>query len=668
MYLTYVSVGVAIFVILVLVWRIVRMPAGELEMEISNTIKRGARKFLISEYSWAAPVILVVACGLAISGKWTDVNYKTAISFVIGAMFSAVSGYVAMMVATSSNAKTTEAAKKGLTAAFRVSFTGGATTGLFITGLGLFGLSIVFRVFKGDPVAINGYAMGASLMALFARAGGGIYTKGADMAADLVGKVEENIPEDDPRNPATIADNVGDNVGDIAGLGADLLESYVESLIAMIAIAVNTGVLTRKLNEFAFYLAGCGLLAATVGVIWVRFLSKGDPERSLNSGVYLSTILMIIGTYVIVYRLGLNIGYFWCVIVGLMVGIVIGWVSQYFTSYRYAPTKRLAAIARDGPGVVVISGLGLGMLSTFIPAIIIGVGILISYKLVGPYGVALASFGMLSTLGITLAVDSYGPVADNAGGIAQMAHLPASVRDVTDRLDAVGNTTAAVGKGFAIGSAAFAALGLISAYFVAINKFAVTPVKLSLLDPRLIAGLIFGGMMPYFYGALLIKGVGRIAAKIVDESRRQFRENPDILKGKAKPQYERVIGIAAGGALRSMMLPAVLAIVFPVTIGFVFGPVALAGFLVGALITGLQVGVQMANSGAAMDNAKKYIELGNFGGKGSDAHKASVIGDTVGDPLKDTVGPSINILIKLMAVISLVIAPILVRAGHSAGW
>jgi len=569
-----------------------------------------------------------------------------------------------MSIATRANAKTTQAARQGLRSALNVSFSGGAVTGLSVVCVAFLGLVGVYLLFKGKPVIINGYAMGASLMALFARAGGGIYTKGADMGADLVGKVEAGIPEDDPRNPAVIADNVGDNVGDVAGLGADLLESYVESIIATLAIAASIAVIS--LTYLPFYLAGWGILASLVGVGWVKTARSKDPQATLSSGTYISAALMIGGSFFIIKYLGgaygdySVLGPFWAIIAGVLSGLIIGEVSVYYTSSKYKPTKELANSSQTGPAVLVVNGLALGMLSTLIPIVVIAAATLIGFFFAGMYGVAMAALGMLSILGITLAVDSYGPVADNAGGIAEMAHLPSKVRQITDKLDAVGNTTAAIGKGFAIGSAAFAALGLITAYQVTINALSPHSFSLSLADPKLMAGLLIGGMVPYLYGSLLARGVGRVAFQVVEEVRRQFKEIPGLIKGEAKADSSRCVDMAARGALKNMMLPGILAIVFPIGIGLALGPVALGGFLVGSLVVGLPLGIQTANTGAALDNAKKYIEEGNLGGKGSPAHKAGVIGDTVGDPLKDTVGPSINILIKLMSVISLVLAPIFV--------
>jgi len=604
-------------------------PGNKLMQEISRRIQEGAKAFLIREYKTVAVVVILVAAFISVApylGKGIEVNWMTAVAFVIGVICSALAGWIGMSIATRANSRTAQAATKDLKA--------------------------------GKPIIINGYAMGASLMALFARAGGGIYTKGADMGADLVGKVEAGIPEDDPRNPAVIADNVGDNVGDVAGLGADLLESYVESIIATLAIASGLAMLT--LSYLPFYLASWGIISSLFGVFWVKIASSRDPQSALNGGTYIAAVSMIIGSFFIIRSLGAPyegysiLGPFWAIIAGVLAGLIIGKVSEYYTSSKYRPVRELARSCQSGPAVTVVNGLALGMLSTMIPVLVIAGATLIGFITAGMYGVAMAALGMLSILGITLAVDSYGPIADNAGGIAEMTHLPPEVREITDKLDAVGNTTAAIGKGFAIGSAAFAALGLITAYM------ATTGVSLSLADPHLIAGLLIGGMIPYLYGSMLARGVGNIAFEVVREVRRQFKEIVGLMEGKADPDSTKCVDIAARGALKSMMLPGVLAIVIPIVVGVILGPVALAGFLVGALVVGLQLGIQTANTGAALDNAKKYIEEGHFGGKGSDAHKAGVVGDTVGDPLKDTVGPSINILIKLMSVIALVLAPLFI--------
>lgn len=647
---------------------ILRASSGnKLMTDISRTIQQGAKTFLFREYRTVAILVVIVAALLSLAPFFAHnvgVNWQTALAFVIGVVCSASAGWIGMSIATRANSRTTEAARRGLKPALNISFSAGAVTGLSVVCVAFLGLVVVYLLFKGRPAIINGYAMGASLMALFARAGGGIYTKGADMGADLVGKVEAGIPEDDPRNPAVIADNVGDNVGDVAGLGADLLESYVESIIATLAIAASMAVLS--LTYLPFYLAGWGILCSIIGVGWIKMSKLKDPQATLNIGTYVSAALMMVGSFFIIKYLGAAygdysfLGPFWAIIAGILSGLVIGEVSVYYSSSKYKPVKELAKSCQTGPAVAIVNGLALGMSSTLIPVVVIAAATLIAFFFAGMYGIAMAALGMLSILGVTLAVDSYGPVADNAGGIAEMAQLPAEVRQVTDKLDAVGNTTAAIGKGFAIGSAAFAALGLITAYRVTINNLTSRSFTLSLADPTLIAGLLIGGMVPYLYGSLLARGVGRVAFQVVEEVRRQFKEIPGLIKGKAKADSAKCVDIAARGALENMMLPGILAIAIPVGIGFALGPVALGGFLVGSLVVGLPLGIQTANTGAALDNAKKYIEEGNLGGKGSPAHKASVIGDTVGDPLKDTVGPSINILIKLMSVVSLVLAPLFV--------
>jgi len=668
-------VGVAFLIVAIL-----RASSGNERMrEISRTIQEGAKTFLYREYRTVAIVVIVVAMFLCLAplfGRNVQVNWQTAVAFVIGVLCSALAGWIGMAIATRSNSRTAQAATRGLRPALDISFSAGAVTGLSVVCVAFLGLVVVYYLSRmtnpvivegrimGNPLMVNGYAMGASLMALFARTGGGIFTKGADMGADLVGKVEAGIPEDDPRNAGVIADNVGDNVGDVAGLGADLLESYVESIIATLAIASSLAVVS--LSYLPFYLAAWGIISSLLGVMYVKLARVKDPQSVLNGGTYLGAAFMIAGSFFIVRYLGVSyqdysiFGPFWAVIAGIVSGLALGKVSEYYTSSKYQPVKNLALSSQSGPAVIVVNGLALGMLSTLIPVVIVAGATLVGYFVAGMYGVATSALGMLSILGVTLAVDSYGPVADNAGGIAEMAELPPEVRKVTDKLDAVGNTTAAIGKGFAIGSAAFAALGLITAYRATISALSPHPRSLSLADPTLLAGLLIGGMVPYVYGSLLAKGVGTVAFEVVGEVRRQFKEIPGLMEGKGKADSSRCVDIATRGALKTMMLPGILAIVFPIGVGFLLGPVALGGFLVGSLVVGLPLGIQTANSGAAMDNAKKYIEEGNLGGKGSDAHKAAVVGDTVGDPLKDTVGPSINILIKLMSVISLVLAPIFI--------
>jgi len=660
----------ALVVVVLMVRSVLAKDQGTAKMaEISHLIQVGARAFLYREYSHVLVVVLVVAVFIGLTpliSPEVTLGWRTSLAFILGAVISAACGYIGMSIATRANARTTQGAVTGgVKGALSVAISGGSVMGLSVVGLGLLGLVAVFIIFHRDPVVVNGYAMGASLVALFARSGGGIYTKGADMGADLVGKVEAGIPEDDPRNPAVIADNVGDNVGDVAGLGADLLESYVESIIAALAIAFSVGMANRALQGtlqmLPLLIASAGIVSSIIGVYYVRFFGRRDPQKSLMWGTYIAAILTAVFSYMIVSRLGMaygdygKMGPFWATIAGIVSGIVIGFTSEYFTSSRYRLVRGLAKSAQTGPAVTVNEGTAIGMLSTFVPVIVLAVAVIVSYNLAGPYGVAMAAFGMLATTGMILSVDSYGPIADNAGGIAEMAGLDPSVRKITDNLDAVGNTTAAIGKGFAIGSAAFASMSLITAFLTVAHV-----AKSDLRSPHVMAGLMIGGMLPFFFASMLFRAVSRVAYGVIEEVRRQFREIKGLMEGKALPDSATCVSIAAKGAIKGMILPGIVIILVPVIVGFAFGPDTLAGILVGALITGLMLGIQMANSGGAMDNAKKYIEEGHFGGKGSPAHAAAVVGDTVGDPLKDTVGPSINILIKLMAVISLVLAPLFV--------
>ncbi len=669
------SAILAIIIVFLLAFSIMKRKRGNEQMvRISRAIQVGAQTFLKREYYYVSFIVIIIVILFSLSGILSDIglDWRTALSFFIGVIFSALAGYVAMWIGTRANTRTTCAAMSGLKPALTVSFSAGAVTGLSIVGIGLLGFVIVYTIFKGEPLIINGYAMGASLLALFARAGGGIFTKAADMGADLVGKVEAGIPEDDPRNAAVIADNVGDNVGDIAGLGADLLESYVESIIASVAIAISFTFIGSRLVELPLYIVSLGIICSIIGILAIRILPVKNPQSSLNAGIYVSTILMVIGSFFVVRHLNISfnvgdkfyggLGPFWAIISGLFTGLIIGFVSEFFSSDRFPIIKKLAESAKSGPAIVVVNGLSIGMQSTAVPVIAISLTTLISFYFAGMFGVALAALGMLSILGIALSVDSYGPVVDNAGGIAQMAKLGPDVRNITDKLDAMGNTTAAVGKGFAIGSAALATLGLFAAYIATISGIRGEFI-LNLENPKLIAGLLIGGMVPFLFSSLLARAVGKIAFRIVREVRRQFKEIKGLLEGKAEADTERCINIATRGAIKYMMFPGILAIIIPIIIGLTLGPVTLAGFLMGALITGLMLGIYTANTGAALDNAKKYIEDGHFGGKNSPAHKAAVVGDTVGDPLKDTVGPSINILIKLMSVISLVLAPVFAKIG-----
>jgi K(+)-stimulated pyrophosphate-energized sodium pump len=672
-----------LFVIYLAAYTMKQNPGNEKMQKISKMVQAGARAFLKREYTYVFTFVVVIAVLIAIAPfVWGSVfpdrpklelGINTSICFALGAMMSALAGYIGMSIATRSNARTTEAAKsQGVNGALNVAVSGGAVMGMSVVGLALSGLCIVFLIFKGDPVAINGYAMGASLVALFARSGGGIFTKGADMGADLVGKVEAGIPEDDPRNPAVIADNVGDNVGDVAGLGADLLESYVEAIIASLAIAFALYVSGKigpdvysSLQMIPFLIAAAGIVASIIGVLFVKVSGGKNAQSALMNGTYIAAILTVVLSFLIINRWGMpfegvygtfsKLGPFWANLTGIISGVIVGFTSEYFTSGHYKPVRKLAESSQSGPAITVTGGMAVGMMSTAIPVVVLAAAVIISYAVSGMYGIALASLGMLATTGMIVSVDSYGPVADNAGGIAEMAGLDKSVRAITDNLDAVGNTTAAIGKGFAIGSAAFAALSLVTAFIGAAKLVGV-----QLTDPNVMAGLLIGGMLPFLFCSLLFGAVSKCAFQMIAEVRRQFKEIKGLMEGKADPDPATCVDISTRSAIQGMLLPGAIAILAPVVVGFVLKPQGLAGMLIGSLIVGVMLGIQMANSGGAMDNAKKYIEAGNFGGKGSEAHKAAVVGDTVGDPLKDTVGPSINILIKLMAVIALVLAPLFV--------
>ena len=620
--------------------------------EISSAIKEGAKAFLFAEYRVLIVFVLVlfVLIGLGLQ------NWVTAICFVVGALFSVAAGYVGMNVATSANVRTANAARKGgMVSALAIAFKGGAVMGMCVVGLGLFGCTVIY-VITGDVSVLSGFSLGASSIALFARVGGGIYTKAADVGADLVGKVESGIPEDDPRNPAVIADNVGDNVGDVAGMGADLFESYVGAIVS----AVTLGVLSYK-AEGAFFplmLAAIGVLASIIGCFFVRGDEKKNPHSALKMGTYVSGIIVIIASLVMSKLFFGNFNAAMAIIAGLIVGILIGFITEVYTSDEYRFVKRIAEQSQTGPATTIISGISVGMQSTCAPILFIGVGIFIAYQCFGVYGIALAAVGMLSTTGITVAVDAYGPIADNAGGIAEMSGLDHSVRQITDKLDAVGNTTAAMGKGFAIGSAALTALSLFVSYASTIGLE-----NIDILNARVIIGLFVGGMLPFLFSAWTMDSVSKAAYSMIEEVRRQFRTIPGIMEGKGKPDYTACVDISTKAALREMIKPGVIAVVVPILTGIVLGADALGGLLAGALVTGVLLAIFLSNSGGAWDNAKKYIEAGNYGGKGSEVHKAGVVGDTVGDPFKDTSGPSINILIKLMTIISLVFAPLFVAIG-----
>ena len=643
--------------VLALVWAIIlarsilrQRVENEKALEIAGYIAAGARAFLKKEQTILAGFVILVAVLAAL----TPIGWQTGVAILLGAVLSGLAGQIGMRIATSANVRCAEGVRISLFNGLSVAFNSGLVMGLTVVGLGLLGVSVLYLIFQ-DPVIIYGFGLGASFVALFARVGGGIYTKAADVGADLVGKIEAGIPEDDPRNPAVIADNVGDNVGDVAGMGADLFESYVDSIIAtmMLGVFVHWSSFQSPII-FPIFVAALGIAASILGSFVIKAFSQAKPQKILNVGIFASAILFVIFIFIANQLLFNDLKMFWVLLIGLVTGVLIGLITEFYTSHEHQPTQKLAEAATTGAGTNIISGLALGMQSTALPVILVSLAILAAYKIFGLYGVGISAVGMLSTLGLTLATDSYGPVADNAAGIAEMADMGEEVRKGAEELDAVGNTTAAIGKGFAIASAALTAM-VLAVSFSQVAKIET----INILMPEVIAGFFIGAMYVFLFCSMAMKAVGRAAYRIVEEVRRQFREIKGIMAGTAKPEYERCVAIATGTALKQMILPSILAVLIPVAVGFTLGAESLGGLLIGAVVSGFLMAVMMANAGGAWDNAKKYIETGKFGGKGSAAHKAAVVGDTVGDPFKDTAGPSLNILIKLMAIVSLIIAPLL---------